>query len=209
MEFEDKIFKKSNLEFNDSISSYNGWGAQQNPNTFKVFFDFFKEVQPTVVFEIGTAIGGFTMYLSYICNKLELNTEIFSFDIVDRKAYRELSNAGINIVIEDIFLNEYTDITDKYKSILNKPGPVVVLCDGGNKKLEFNLLSKFLKKGDYILAHDYAYDRSTFDDVIDRKLWNWYEINEDDIKQACIDNSLVDFNREEFSKAVWVCKVKK
>ena len=43
MEYEDKIYKKSSLEYNDSISTYNGWGAQQNPNTFEVFYNFLNE----------------------------------------------------------------------------------------------------------------------------------------------------------------------
>jgi len=47
MEYEDKVFKKSSLEHNDSISTYNGWGAQQNPNAFEVFYNFLNEVKPS------------------------------------------------------------------------------------------------------------------------------------------------------------------
>ena len=31
MEYENLIQKSSNLELNDSITNYDGWGAQQNP----------------------------------------------------------------------------------------------------------------------------------------------------------------------------------
>ena len=52
MEYEDKVYKKSNLEHNDSISTYDGWGAQQNPNAFEVFYNFLNEIKPLRILEI-------------------------------------------------------------------------------------------------------------------------------------------------------------
>ena len=65
MEYEDKVYKKSNLEHNDSISTYDCWGAQQNPNAFEVFYNFLNEIKPLRILEIGTSLGGFTSFLNY------------------------------------------------------------------------------------------------------------------------------------------------
>lgn len=208
MEYRDLLFKKSNLEFNDSISTYNGWGAQQNPHAFEVFFNFIKEVKPARIIEIGTALGGFTMFLNYCCKELNSQTKIHTFDILDRHAYKVLTQEGIGVHIENIFEKDFLEIPTEYVELIQNPGVTLVLCDGGDKIREFNLLSTYLKPGDFILAHDYAIDRTDFEERVNKQLWNWFEIQESDIAQACLDNNLIDFKREEFNKGVWVCKVK-
>lgn len=209
MEFKNLIFKKSNLEHNDSISTYNGWGAQQNPNAFEVFYNFIKKTKPKRILEIGTALGGFTNFLKYTCNRLELDCHILSFDVVERNCYKDMINIGIDVRIENIFYNDYKNLKQEIIDFIKQDGTTLVLCDGGNKVAEFNLISKFLKVGDIIMAHDYAYDRETFNNKVNLKLWNWFEISEKDIKQSCIDNNLIDIDRELFEKAAWVSKIKK
>lgn len=208
MEFENLIHKKSNLEQNDSISTYNGWAAQQNPYCFEVFFNFLKKNKPKRILEIGTALGGFTYFLKYTCNKLQLDCEILSFDIHGRHYYEEMVKYGIDVRIENVFDEKYENLKQEIIDFINRDGLTLVLCDGGNKIGEFNLISKFLKKGDIIMAHDYAYDRDTFDKQINLKLWNWFEISEKDIENSCIENNLVDIDRDLFEKAVWVSKIK-
>jgi len=208
MDFKNEITKKCSLEHNDSISTYKGWGAQQNYNTFEVFYNFMKEVKPKRILEIGTSIGGFTQFLQYSLNELNLNSKILSLDIHRLKWYDEIINMGVDVRIENIFLDNFKDIPQQYKDFINEEGVTVILCDGGDKIREFNLLSNFMKKGDYILAHDYAYDKELFEKEINKKVWNWHEISEADIKEACERNNLTDFNREIFQSVVWVCKTK-
>ena len=57
---EENITRRSDLEQNDSLSAYLGDTAQQNPNAFKVFYNFISEVKPKRILEIGTSLGGFT-----------------------------------------------------------------------------------------------------------------------------------------------------
>ena len=66
-----------------------------------------------------------------------------------------------------------------------------------------------MKKGDFILAHDYADNKEIFDTKIFKKLWNWHEIDDNDITDACERNNLETYSKNEFDKAVWVCKIKK
>lgn len=209
MNFENKIYKKCNLEHNDSISNYNGWAAQQNWKAFEIFWNFISEVKPRRILEIGTSLGGFTQFLDYCCKSMGLETDIISLDIHKHSWYSDIINENLDIRIENIFLENYQDIPQSYKDFIQNDGITIVLCDGGDKIREFNLLSKFIKSGDFILGHDYAVDRKTFDDVIDRKVWNWYELSESDILDCVEKNNLESYKPEVFSQAVWVCKIKK
>lgn len=208
MKFEDLIYKKCDLEHNDSISTYKNWGAQQNYKAFEVFYNFLNEVRPKRILEIGTSLGGFTQFLKYSCDRLGLDTHILTLDIQSLNWYNEITEMGIDLRIENIFLNNYEDIPQEYKDFIQSEGTTVVLCDGGNKKKEFNLLSKFLKRGDYIMGHDYAYNHQIFTERIYKKIWNWHELSERDIAQSCFENELIDYKRETFDSVVWVSKMK-
>lgn len=208
MEYEDKLYKSSNLEFNDSISTYNGWGAQQNPYAFRTFFNFLKEVRPRTIFEVGTSLGGFTQYLNYTCNRLGIETRILTFDIFSRNEYKSLRENGIEVVLDNIFSENYTLIPQEYIDIIKQEGTTVVLCDGGDKVREFKLLSQHLKSGDFILGHDYAKDQDDFNSRVNRKLWNWFELQESDISEVCRQHNLVPYMQEEFEQAVWACRKK-
>jgi cephalosporin hydroxylase len=209
MEYQDLLFKKSNLDANDSISTYNGWGAQQNPHAFETFYNFLKDVRPSRILEIGTALGGFTTFLKYTCDRLNIDCEIITYDIYGRHGYDEMRKYGIDVRIENIFNHNYTELKQDVIDFINKKGVTIVLCDGGDKKLEFNILSNFIKNGDYILAHDYAENKHVFNNTVFKKLWNWHEIEDRDISEACKRNNLESYNKDVFDKAVWVCKIKK
>lgn len=208
MEYKDLIFKRSNLEANDSITTYNGWGAQQNPYAYEAFFNLLKENKPKRILEIGTALGGFTRFLKYSCNELDLDCEILTYDIYGRQDYNDMINEGIDVRIENIFNDDYTSVSKFVQEFINRDGLTLVLCDGGNKILEFNILSNFLKSGDIIMAHDYASDHEKFVNEVNLKYWNWHEISEQDIKDACERNNLTPYRQEMFDNAVWVCKIK-
>jgi hypothetical protein len=205
----DRITKKSDLENNDSLTMYdNKWGAQQNYKAFETFFYFLKEVRPSKILEVGTSQGGFTYFLKKSCEELNLNCDIISLDINEFPWYKELIDIGVDLRIENVFNDDYTEVKDDIKDFIMSDGTTIVLCDGGNKKNEFNLLSKFLKEGDFILAHDYSVDYNFFIENINKKIWNWFEIEEKDIIDACYNNGLVDYRRDLFQEIVWVCKMK-
>ena len=208
MEFENLIYKESNLEHNDSISTYNGWAAQQNHNAFEIFYNFIRDVRPAQILEVGTSNGGFTQFLMYACKRLGLDTHIISLDIHEKYWYTDLRDAGIDLRIKNVFINGYEDIEEEYKDFIQSDGTTIVLCDGGDKIREFNLLSKFLKSGDFILGHDYAYNREKFENDIYLKIWNWHELSESDISDSCSENNLIDYDRQTFESVVWVCKRK-
>jgi cephalosporin hydroxylase len=208
MEYENKIYKESSLEHNDSISVYNGWGAQQNPNIFEVLHNFLNEIKPKQILEIGTSIGGLTTYIDYVYKKSGIDSNLISYDILEYDWYKEMRENGIDVRVEDVFKNNYGEVKQEVIDYIQQDGTTLILCDGGNKIGEFNLLSNFMKTGDYIMAHDYAENETTFKNDIYMKIWNWHEISDKDIEDACLRNNLKTYNKETFDKVVWVCKIK-
>jgi hypothetical protein len=208
MEYEDKVYKKSSLEHNDSISTYDGWGAQQNPYVFETFHHFLKNIKPKRILEIGTSIGGLTSFLNYTCKKLLIDCHILSYDINEHSWYKDMINDGIDVRVENVFNNDYSEVNQPVIDFIQQGGTTLILCDGGSKIHEFNLLSNFMKSGDFIMAHDYSQDKETFDRDVYKKLWNWFEISDRDIEDACVRNNLKSYDKETFDKVVWVCKVK-
>ena len=208
MNIQDRITKFTDLENDDSLSAYNGHTAQQSHNVYQVFYDFIKEVKPKQILEIGTALGGFTEFLFLICKELGLDTKILSYDIDRRPWYSEMVDKGIDVRVENIFSSDWTSAKQEVIDFIQSDGITIVLCDGGWKIGEFNLLSDYIKSGDFILAHDFSTSREIYENEIKNKIWNWCEITEDDIKEAVNKHNLKSYNQELFSQAVWVCKYK-
>lgn len=204
----ENITKKSDLAVSDSISAYLSHSAQQNHYAYEAFYNLIKDIKPKRIIEIGTAMGGFTLFLKFCCDDLELNTEIISYDVSGRESYEFIRSNGVDIRVKDMFFQNYEGVNDELINLIIEEGVCLVLCDGGHKISEFNLLSKYIKSGDIIMAHDYADNIEHFKNNIEYKYWNWLEITDNDISNACLLNNLVSYRKDEFDKAVWVCKIK-
>lgn len=208
MNFEELITKKINLDINDGLSSFNGMAAQQTHEAFQVFRDFLLETKPKRILEIGTALGGLTQFLNWVSKENNLGIEILTYDIYEMNWYKDLRDSGIDVRVENVFTNDYKDVKQEVVDYIRQEGITIVLCDGGNKVGEFNILSKFIKSGDYILAHDYAENRKIFEEKINHKVWNWLEISDKDVSEACLENNLEYYNKDVFENVVWTCRKK-
>ena len=208
MNYEDTVYKKSNLEHNDSISTYDGWGAQQNPNAFEVFYNFLNEIKPLRILEIGTSLGGFTSFLNYATKRLNIPCNILSYDIHFKDWYNDMINEGIDVRVENVFNHHYTEVKQEVIDFIQQDGMTLILCDGGSKIHEFKILSNYMKNNDFIMAHDYSQNKETFKENVYMKIWNWHEIEDKDIQEACEKNNLISYNQEIFNTIAWVCKVK-
>jgi hypothetical protein len=187
---------------------YLGTKIQQNPNTLKVFNDFFeKNKDIELVIEIGTAWGGLSMHLQDNCNKI--SAKFITYDIaVGRKEMLnnnpEFSKRNIDMRVCDIFLEESIK---EIKDLIINSNRTLILCDGGDKIREFNIISDFLKSGDIIMAHDYAPNVDIFEKEYKDKIWNWHEIKDQDIEHSVSSNGLKKYYPD-FEKVAWVCKIK-
>lgn len=191
---------------------YKQFKMSQHKNAVQTFENFILNIKPSTIIEIGTYTGGFIAAISDIVSKNDLRTKIVSYDIMERGPYSDIRQLGADIRIENIFNDTYSELNDSSKddiiSMIQSQGTTLVLCDGGNKINEFNILAKHLKTGDFIMAHDYSESHDYYNQHIKNKIWNWCEITEKDIANACENNNLVDHMREEFQSVVWVCKRK-
>ena len=208
MNFNDEITKEVNLIMNDGLSSYMGMASQQNHNVYEVFYNFLNDVKPKRILEIGTALGGFTQFLKKVSDELQLDINILSYDIYEMTWYQTMIQNDIDVRVENVFDSNYQSVKQEVIDFIQQGGITLVLCDGGNKVGEFNLLSNYIKEGDFIMAHDYADNRENFDTNFNRKIWNWHEIQDSDINESCLRNNLKSYNKEIFDSVVWVCKTK-
>ena len=185
-------------------SEYLGHSAQQNHLAYQIFADFIERIKPARILEIGTGGGGFTYFLFTTIRDLGLNCQLISYDICERTFYSKLRVEGVDIRIENVFNGD--DCSQTVKDFVGQSGTTLVLCDGGNKIKEFTILSAVIKTGDYIMAHDYCENADKFYCDMFKKRWNWYEICDKDIAQACCDNDLLTCNKEAFDSVAWVCR---
>jgi hypothetical protein len=204
----ERITKLTNLDANDSLSSFDGHSAQQFHGAYEVFYNFISEVKPKRILEIGTALGGFTTFLKICCDELNLDTNIRSYDVHSNPWYKDIIARGVDIRIENIFSEGFKEMDNEVIDYINGDGVTIVLCDGGWKVGEFNLISKYIKLGDFILAHDYAENREVFETKINGKIWNWFEISDLDINQATVENKLNIYKKDIFENVAWTCRQK-
>ena len=134
-------------------TSYEGLTVQQHKDVFKVFEEFLKDIKPARILEIGTAGGGLTLFLRHQLP----NTPIVTFEVFDRDYYQTLKDNNIEVRIENIFNKAYNALEkpEAIEPYIQQEGITLVLCDGGHKIGEFNAIAPLLKKGDFIMAHDY------------------------------------------------------
>ncbi len=160
-----------------------GYEFQQNAVALSAFDQLSKAVEPARFLEIGTATGGLSVFLALIA-------PVVTCDITDYRQYRPIMNKlGIDFRIGDVFQH-----IDDLVEIIRLPGTTVVLCDGGNKPLEFRTFAPFLKEGDIIMAHDYSSDPA---------IWGFSEIRDEDVQDL---DYLDPFMQDTFIQAAWLCR---
>lgn len=180
--------------------------TQQVPN-IKVYFTNLLLIEKfDSIIELGTSLGGLTYILDDISKENNLNIKIDTFDI-GYKDYvdKYLKERGCTYHILDERDSEYESTV---VNLLKQGGKCLLLCDGGNKREEFNKYSAYLKPGDVVMAHDYCTDSLTFENEIKNKIWNWHEISLSDIQDCITSNNLSEYNKIDFKYAVWACYIK-
>jgi len=193
-------------------TEYKGYTAQQHNDFYDVMKQFINEVKPSRILEIGTAGGGFILAIRDILNDIGLTeVPIKTYDVYESPYYDELRKKNIEINIENLFDQPYLNLIKPEKIVpyIQEKGVTIVFCDGGHKIGEFNSIAPYIKKGDYILAHDYINTWENYQENFKGKIWDWCEIEEKYIQDVSIKENLEFYNEEKFNKIVWVCKIKK
>ena len=184
---------------------YRGVSAHQNEHVGSVFRALFRTFKPVRVLEIGTAAGGLTLLIRDLLD--EAGCQTTPFWTVDPMAmprpYLEVD--GINYIHADAFEPE---LLERLQGYVAKPGPTLMICDGGDKKREFRTFAPHLKSGDIIMAHDYAPTEEYFRGVMFSQHWNWLEITEMDVGPVSKAHNLIPHMQDEFQRVAWACRRK-
>lgn len=157
------------------------------------------------IIEIGTFNGGLSAYLHDMKNS---NAKLVSYDIdgTINTAKLHRNRTEIDFRVEDCFAETTKqDIIDMIKS----SGKTLVLCDGGDKPLEFNVFSEYLKPGDMIGLHDFRLDDVSFSGVA--SYWQWpykSDASIDDIKKSIEKYNLKPYENNNAPFFLWGLYVK-
>lgn len=186
--------------------------AMQHKDAFNVFKKLLNEVRPARIVEVGTSHGGLTLYLRDALNEIGLqDSPIKTFDVIKFDSHVTLQKTeGIDLIYDNIFSGSYLQIQnpDLVVPFIQSEGTTLVLCDGGAKRYEFQLLAPFLKQHDIIMAHDYSPNLEYFQKHIMNKTWDWLEIDDSHIDDVCSQQNLRPYMQEDFLPVVWVCRQK-
>jgi hypothetical protein len=148
--------------------------------------------EPECIIEFGTGRGGLTALFGIY--GWFGGAKIHSLDIKEPlSCIPAFSALGIEFHLVDIF-SEYAQ--EKISSWINNNGKVLLFCDNGKKKKEFNVFAPMLKVGDIIMAHDYAETKEVFIEQIAGTHWGCHEIQYSDIEQTVKNCGLVQLYEE-------------
>ncbi len=181
--------------------------ARQHKDAYHVFENFLLTVKPCRVIEIGTWKGYFTSFLKRVSG-IGPGFELVSYDTEIFEEQKICEAEGILVKIENPFTGDYEGLKDDVASYIREPGITVVLCDNGNKIKEFCCVAKYLKPGDYVMAHDYVDTAENYELNYRDKIWRSHEISDADIAETCKEQGLESIDEESFDGIVWVCKRK-
>jgi hypothetical protein len=197
------------FEFSTQSEPNNVYVLSQMTNVGTYFEKFLVEQQFDTIVEVGTYKGGLAILLDEVKQKHSLKFDLHTLDIGvwDESSFSEVAEAftsrSITFKQVDIFSKSGTKyVTTLLKSPKKK---VCILCDGGDKVQEFNLFSKYIKQGDFIMAHDYHHNSVDENDEQYNCSWSWREICYTDIEQSIITEKLKMEPTVRFPEVAWAC----
>lgn len=183
----------------------------QHKDAPQIFKNFLSEVRPARILEIGTFHGGLTLLLRDIMDELTLqDNPIITYDVNEQEFLKPLvTNRNVDVRTKNLF--DYTNNTfidqeskDEILSFIQDDGVSLVLCDGGCKKCEYNILAPLLKIDDIIMAHDYCPNQEYFKNNMQNKVWDWMEINDKDILDANQKYNIIPYQQDLLQTIAWL-----
>jgi hypothetical protein len=179
----------------DHFLSVDGVIAAQTPKIESIFRLILNDF--LTIIEIGFNRGALSLWLDKNKNK---KSKLVSYDITfDDKI---INDNNIDFRLGDCF-DEL--IINDIKSLIQLPGKTLLLCDGGNKEKEFEIYSKFLKKNDVIMLHDYAHSEEDYIKIANQLNWKTpSESKFENLQKSIKENNLFQYRYyNEFKNVLW------
>lgn len=108
------------------------------------------------------------------------------------------------------FQEDYWQLAPAIEATIVMPGTTFLLCDGGNKQLEFARFASAMKPGDVIAAHDYDAAHEVDPEIpMNARPWQWSEIKPKQVEYEATKNDLEPWLQEYFDLAGWLVYRKK
>lgn len=172
----------------------------QRPDIKDLFHSLLNGNHFDTIIEFGTASGQLTHIIWEVKKAQGVPFAIHTYDIGDMgtpwnakiKAIPE-----IHVHYKSVFKSE-----EEIAQLIASGGKTLVLCDNGNKILEFNTYSKYLKSEDLIMAHDYSPSKTFWQA---NKHWRTLEIEDADIIDAINANGLIAYQNDFTLTYGWCC----
>lgn len=190
------------INYNDK--RHLGYKMTQRPEVFMIFNYLFNNEQFKRVIEIGTHKAGLSLFLAYCAFVKKMEFHTFDIQLKNSGARDKVVELNGNVNVMDTFS---TIGHETIKQLIQLPGRVLLLCDGGNKVKEVRTFAKYLKVDDVIMAHDYF---PTKKDSLNKELfWKSCEITDASVMEVCNKYNLYKFYQDNFRDVVWLSRIKK
>jgi len=187
----------------------------QHENTPQVFLELLEIIRPSRILEIGTFHGGLILMLRDTLDSLGLSGSVIrTYDINDQEFLKPLvKDKLVEVYTKNVFDKEYKNFADYHTEkeitkFIQQDGCTLVLCDGGCKKCEYNILTPLLKNQDIIMAHDYCPNKDYFNEHMKDQIWDWCEIEDCDIQEVSDKYNLIPFHQDKLLTIAWNCRIK-
>jgi len=180
-------------------SDFLGFNMQQQEGVVPAFDQLLKATTPSRIIELGTGFGGLTVFLGLYgySNACEVST--YDNEPKDDEYKQLIAYLGVTRYTADLF-----SMADEIAREIASPGKTILICDNGNKVLEFNNFASALKAGDVIMAHDYYRFMTQDPEILGPE--TCCEISYDRIERACKDNEIEYFMGQVFTpELMWFC----
>lgn len=131
------------------------------------------EYSVKTIVEIGTKHGGLSNFLQ--CQAIQRKLGFATFDIQPFESNPLATHLGLmdNFMLGNVFDNGSAVIKALLKTCAH---PIVLFCDGGDKRMEFDRLVPELLPGDIVGAHDWGMEFFEEDvchtELVTPILWN-------------------------------------
>ena len=134
----------------EPLRTFLGSYVDQNSAAPLALSRLLERVEPARIIELGTYRGGLAALLHLSASVT--GSDFYTYDRQDRRDHPdELDRLGMKFRQRNIFL-----AVDEIARLIQGDGITILLCDNGHKAKEFRTFAPYLKKGDYILVHDYG-----------------------------------------------------
>lgn len=175
-----------------------GLKMQQHPQAVIKLNQLLNAIRPRHIIEIGAGNCGLSYLFALYANIT--GGSYMGFDLIQGK-HASMLNQHLGGFLQKDVLNDAGNV-EALKQRIAADGRVLLVCDAG-KALEFNLYASSLKVGDFVITHDFAPDRETFERDIKGKVWDWHENWYERIAEACEKNNIV--HTTYLNDVVWSC----